>query len=277
MSLAESRFEHVVRNIAVDPAVFEIEFSKATPATLKYVIFFSARSGSSWLTSVLSRTKRFGFPEEYLNPDFVPGVGTAMNTKDPEKFISALIRRRKTPNGVFGIEVRAVDVKLFSEEIFFDFFGARDAVPTTYFLLWRDDIVAQGVSLYRAVTTRRFHSSDGQDGLPPPEYDADDIQRWITHVPSTENENLRMLNSKGLAFTSICYEDIVKDRLGTIKLFADALKVDVSDATLNGSAIGELKRVGDDWNKETVRRFQAERAEFLAEIAKDRLVKRPNN
>jgi hypothetical protein len=70
------RFDNIVRDLTVDDARRAAEMQRLSPADKCYRIFFTARSGSSWLTSVLSATNRLGFPEEFLNPNFVRSVAS---------------------------------------------------------------------------------------------------------------------------------------------------------------------------------------------------------
>ena len=40
----------------------------------EYTVCITPRSGSSWLTEILSKTKILGSPEEWLNPGNLPGI-----------------------------------------------------------------------------------------------------------------------------------------------------------------------------------------------------------
>jgi hypothetical protein len=134
------RFENIVRDLTVDDAARAAEMQQSRLAERCYLIFFTARSGSSWLTSLLSATKQLGFPEEFLNPNFVRKVAASLNARTQADLLNMLRRRKRTANGIFGMEVRHVDVELFGEDVFFETFGSQ----TTVFNLWRDNIVSQG-------------------------------------------------------------------------------------------------------------------------------------
>jgi len=268
MSLNELRFSNLVRDLEPDHEAYEREFSRAAPADKKFVIFFTARSGSTWLTSLLSGTGLLGRPEEYFNPNFIGNIAKSLNCKEPEAFLNMLIRRRKTPNGVFGVEVRAVDVKLFDTDLFFKTFGA----DTVFFNLWRANLVAQGLSLYRAVTTKRYHSSDNVEKSEPPSYDGAGIRRWIDHVANTENDNIKLLQAKGIRFTNICYEEMVQDRLATIQKFASAVSVDIRDDEAKKGQKNELKKIGDNWNRAAEALFREENQSYLEGLDNKRLI-----
>jgi trehalose 2-sulfotransferase len=97
-------FKTLVRGLEVNAVGFQQELSRTTPPDLSYVILFSARSGSTWLTSVLSATGQLGQPEEYINPDFVRDVASFLSTTEEAACLDIAKRRRKTENGVFGID-----------------------------------------------------------------------------------------------------------------------------------------------------------------------------
>ncbi len=241
---------------------------RLAPADRNYVIFFSARSGSSWLTSILSATGRLGYPEEYINPVFVRNVARALNTRDPKSLLQMLKRRRKTSNGVFGIEVRNVDVELLDEKGFFEAFDRS----TLFFHLWRGNLVAQGVSLFRAVVTQRFHSNSTEGTSVPPTYDADGIENWVRHVAFTETANVRMLERWERPALQLRYEEMVKDRPGTIELFARTVGVAFEPGEFDRQTEDEPTKIGDDWNVEAEDQFRSDRPEFVAEIERDRLI-----
>ncbi|MBU6426182.1 MAG: hypothetical protein KGQ69_07595, partial [Rhodospirillales bacterium] len=203
-----------VRNLIVDKGAFIRELAATEPPSHKYVIMFTARSGSTWLTNVLSSTKLLGTPEEFINPDFVLGVARSLNAKEAAPFLELLKCRRKSPNGVFGIEARHVDIELLGEEAFFKTFGAE----TIFFNLWRENIIAQAISLYRAVNSGRYHSTDNAVSSVPP-YDADQIDKWLVHLHLQENANIKILRKRGIAFDNLRYETIVKNRDATIAHF----------------------------------------------------------
>lgn len=264
-----NNFPNLVKGLEVDDAKRLMQ-EKLTPLPDKnYVIVFTARSGSSWLTSILSDTKLLGFPEEYINPPFIRDVATAVNAVEQGSFLSGLRRLRKTPNGVFGIEVREIDVTLFGPGHFFGAFGQG----TKFFNLWRQNIVAQAVSLYRAVATNRFHSSD--DEAAPPDYDGEGIRKWLIHFVEQENANLAMLQQRQVEFVNLCYEQMVRDRMKTLQIFAKHLGVTLpAEEALPGSG-RTLSKIGDFWNESAEKRFRNEYAGLVKTMESRRRINPP--
>jgi trehalose 2-sulfotransferase len=235
----------------------------------RYVIIFTARSGSSWLTNVLSETKQLGYHEEYLNPNFIRGVASAVNSTIPEEFLAGLQRRRQTPNGVFGIEAREVDIELFGADCFFEVFDEN----TIFFNLWRENLVAQAVSLFRAVETQQFHIKQGERTSAPPVYNLKSVSKWMIHLALQENANLAMLTERQLPFINLCYEAMVDNRRQMQRLFAKELEVQLSPEALIGPVVSPLTKIGDSWNEETEKRFRADAEKLVSRIEVNRKMK----
>jgi LPS sulfotransferase NodH len=257
-----------VAGLAVDSDAFDREMASLRPARRCYLILFSPRSGSSWVTSALVATRQLGIPTEYLNPDEVRDNARKANTTDPAGLLAILKRTRQTPNGIFGLKARAIDIELFGAVTFFAAFGAG----SLFFYLWRQDVVAQGISLYRAVASGRWHSFDRPAA--PPNYDADAIAHWISHVVEIENDNMRLLARRGLRAIALRYEDIIADRMGVVATFARALDVVLAPGFDSIPDYRLLTRVSDRWNVEVHARFSAARSDFIAAIEAERLIGR---
>lgn len=267
-NMDEQVFIKRLNGLVVDPQVAAHAIANCAAADRCALVFFTPRSGSSWLTKVAAATDRLGFLEEYINPDFIHDVARQMHAAHQSTLLAMLKRWAKTDNGVFSMELRAIDIALFDENAFFDAFGAG----TVVFFLWRDNIVAQGISLYRAITTNRYHSTDAP--APPPAYDADQIAEWMRHIVEIENQNLALLQRRGLHARFLHYEDIVRDRATTLTILADAVRVDLTEEQLAASGDGELHKIADQWNHSAEQRFRAERRDFIWDLEAERLMRR---
>jgi LPS sulfotransferase NodH len=256
-----------INGLVVDPQVAAHAIATSAAADRCALVFFTPRSGSSWLTKIVAATNSLGFLEEYINPDFILDVAKQMHASDPATLLAMLKRWAKTENGVFTMELRAVDVELFDERAFFDAFGAG----TLVFFLWRDNIVAQGISLYRAIATNRYHSTDAPTAAPA--YDADQIAEWMRHIVEIENKNLTLLQRRGLHARFLRYEDIIRDRATTLAMFADAVHVKLTEKQLSASRDGELHKIADQWNHGAEQRFRAERRDFIWDLEAQRLIR----
>jgi trehalose 2-sulfotransferase len=262
-------FSNIVKGLEVNEMAWLMDELMLFSPEKRYVVVFTARSGSSWLTNVLSETKQLGFPEEYLNPNFIRGVATAVNSIVPEEFLAGLQRRRQSPNGVFGIEARELDIEAFGADCFFKIFGHN----TIFFNLWRDNLVAQAVSLFRAVETQQFHIKQGEKTAAPPLYNTKGIGKWMLQLAMQENANLKMLQHRERPFINLCYEQMVSNRKQTLRIFAHALDVELTTETLPGQAERSLVKIGDDWNDEMEQRFRNEAEVLVAKVEANRKIK----
>lgn len=265
--MRQAVFADYVRDLVVDPRMSEHVIATCAPADRCALVIFTPRSGSSWLTKIVAATNKLGFLEEYINPDFVREVALRMHATRQTVLLAMLKRQARTDNGVFSMEARAIDIELFGEGEFFDALGEN--MPT--FMLWRDNIVAQGISLYRAVTTGYYHSTGA--AAPPPDYDADKIAEWMQHIVQTENENLSLIERRNLHPRFLRYEDIVRDRRTTLQIFADALHVTISEDDFTARQAGGLRKIGDEWNRNAEQCFRKERRDFIWDLEAQRRIR----
>jgi len=269
--------EAIFTNPAFDAERYAADLRRLAPADRRYLILFTPRCGSTWLCTALRSTRRHGNPLEYINEKHMPRYAAAVNAADRAEYLEMIVRKRKTPNGVFGIKATSIQIGLFGEDGFFDLLPAGSPI----YSMWRQNIVAQAVSLLRAVHSRRFHSFQTADTAvadAPPPYDAEKVANWVRHILNIENRNARLLERRQLSATPICYEDIVGDRDAALAAFAAVADPDGRPAPVAAAdparpaRIGLLEKLGDDWSGTVEARFRAENASFLAEIEARRLL-----
>lgn len=219
-----------------------------------YLILFNGRTGSSWLTSVLSG--HLGNPEEYLNPEFLRDVAIRAGSDNPRKIMLGL-RGLTQSNGVFGIEATSEHIELFGEDIFFSCFKNLKV-----FHLWRENLVAQAVSLYRAVSTGYFHSHEGTAKKEDPTYNGMALFNWYTYLAHVENGNTNMLINRGLLENSIpiTYETMMAAKYQTILKFFIVVGLPIP---MKFNMDSSLYKIGDTWNLDIEAQF---RSDFPTEI-----------
>lgn len=127
---------------------------------IRYAMFFTPRSGSSRLTDICDQSGVLSKPGEIFNWNFMPGIAAHYGARDMATYIDVIARDRNT-NGVFGCQQTYM-------HILAGFRSAgkwRAAVkPTHYFWLYREDIVAQAVSISRMRQTRIGHANSVSQG-----------------------------------------------------------------------------------------------------------------
>lgn len=258
-----NRYIDIVRNITPDININVHYHATNTKSIVDYVMIFTPRSGSTWLTSILSGY--FGYPEEYINPELVKNVSISMGTKDPENLIETLRKVRKSENGVFGIQVRSIDIKLFGRKIFF-----RAFKNAKYFNVRRRNIVAQAISLYRATETGVFHSTEvGEKIVDPGNVDEEKIIFWMKHIMAIEQENDWILRSRNFPCVDLVYEDIAGNTRLALELVQNHLGIE-KNIDFNLIKSEATRKLGDKWNEEVEARIRQSKRHQIAELMASR-------
>lgn len=173
----------------------------------QYVMYFTPRSGSSWITDIAGKTRKLGLPGEVFNPNFLPKITQSYNATTMDEYCDILKRRRNTQD-VFGFQITYHQLAaVFRSET--DFLK-RFPSPTCFWLI-RRDIVAQAVSLYKMVQTQVGHAPQlDTDEIRAREqsftYDGPAIRHWVQHILSAEMKTEAMFARHGLTPLRMSYE-----------------------------------------------------------------------
>lgn len=246
-----------------DIARYERAIARRSPAAIRYVIWFTARSGSSWLTDIADKTGRLSRPGECFNPDFIPQMARKMNAGTMDQFIEMLLRRRNA-EGVFGCEITWHQLmrSFGSPEPFMRHFRADPC-----FWLIREDIVLQAVSLARKQQTKIGHSiqADGHALEATEEsfvYDVRQIRRFLGHLTRAEEETEAVFARYGLTPLRLSYERITAMGAETM-VNVIAHHIGVPPIPVQPIETGHRK-IGTDRNAEFAARFRAEHVRLMA-------------
>lgn len=180
------------------------------PAERNVVIFFTPRSGSSWLTDILAQTGQFGRANELFNPNFLPSMASSLQAEDIDDYIYAA-RRRFSIGNVFSFEITAHQLNA----VFKNPEEFQERFPDSqYVWLVRRDIVAQAVSLTKMVNKKISHApqlSEGDletaDGTF--EYSDKEIRKWIGHILSAEKQTEAFFANHRIQPLRLIYEDMI--------------------------------------------------------------------
>ena len=240
--------------------------NKSPPAKKNYIIYFTPRSGSSWLGDVLHNSQKFGTPGEWLNPDIMPKAVKSINANNAKNYFAMLRRRLKTGD-VFGMEVTYFQLnRVFpNNSNFFDIF--RPNCPS--FFLIREDIVGQAISLAKAVQTKIFHApfSSGADILEADStfsYDKEAILQWLKHIRSMEEKTEIFFDEFNVKPIGLTYEGITqKGALMVANAFAKRLDVkEIDEHTIGSRHI----KIATELNSDFAERFRKDCRNLLVEI-----------
>ena len=231
-----------------------------------YVVMFTPRSGSTWLTDVVASTRRLGRPGEFVNPSLMPRVISKWGTRDLGEHLNLLMRQVQS-RGTFGIEatIGQVEAVFGSADDFAEAFGGARWV-----WLARRDIVAQAVSLQKMVARDVTHSSQTGDGLIRAadagwSYDPDGIAHWLTHIARMEARTEDLFERRGIEPLRMSYErNMARPPFAAAKDIARHLGVALPRDRIESVLEERQTKVGTSLNEEYAARFRQDRAAFVA-------------
>lgn len=235
----------------------------------RYVIFFTPRSGSSWLTGIVEQSDRLGCATEVFNPNFCRRHAQRQGIADLEQYIDYAMRRDNR-GGVFGFEITANHIRqtFGGPAQFRQHFGADPA-----FWLIRQDIVAQAVSLAKMAATNVAQSvavsaeqrAAADAGFA---YDPQAIRKSLMRIMSMERLSERWFAKWGLRPLRMSYEQITAltphQMLNVIARHAGQPDVPPVDIQPRHEKLGTAR------NTDYAQRFRTEQAAWLAPIEAER-------
>ena len=249
----------------VDAARLRRELTRSAPADIRYVIWFTPRSGSSWLTDIATRTGQLSQPGECFNPSFIPDMAKKMNAGNMNQFIQLLMRRRNT-HGVFGCQLTWYHLKAsFGRPGLF----MRHFRDDPCFWLIREDVVLQAVSLARKKQTRIGHTTLADDSARAEAeqsfcYDSEEIRHFVRHLMTAEDQTEAMFARFGQTPLRLSYEQITG--MGAEAVVNVIARHIGADPIHDGPIETGHGKLGTDRNAEFATRFREDHAGMMREI-----------
>lgn len=255
----------------VDREMFSREMARQ-PAKTSYAILFTPRSGSSWLSDVVSVTKKLGTPGELFNPNFLPKALHATNATNLQEYCD-ILRRRRSQGGAFGFEIthHQLDAVFGGDEGFLAHFPSL-----RIFWLVRRDIVAQAVSLYKMQVTGISHGPQSNDetirkkdaDVP---YDAAQISLWLRHILAAEERTEALLARTGWEPLRMWYErNMAVGAKVVINRMAEHLGR--PGFVREEAPQSRHRKIGTALNSDLAKRFRDEHPQFITELELRRAV-----
>jgi len=262
--------DHLFSNVDFDPQQY-VDTMKKPPARTNYVIYFTPRSGSSWLTDVLVQTKRMSLANEAFNPDFIPNIARSVNASNLDQYVNAL-KRKHNNHGVYGFQItwHQLNAIFRRHEKLIEYFGTSPA-----FWLIRRDIVAQAVSLAKMVTTKIAHVPQTTDADRAAAelafaYDKSLIKHWLLHILAAEKGSEAFFYTHRINPLRLCYEDMMTTGPEQV---ARIMMAHVGAAWVPETTItSHHEKLATDQNKEYADRFRSDCAKFLSDVDQERSI-----
>ncbi|MBP1887699.1 Stf0 family sulfotransferase [Sinorhizobium mexicanum] len=186
-----------------------------------YLILSEARSGSSWLSTLLGHSGEMGLPAEWLAPK---AHRLDVNALSFDAFFGEIIRKCSTANGAFGMKIFPNQLFVTQERCGRDFIRhCLSEHETALVFLRRRDTLRQAISFARARQTRAFAAHHGAKA--EPRYDFEQIARCFFYIRESYNFWQSYLELLGVPFTEFAYEDLAGDAHPFIAHVAEHLGV----------------------------------------------------
>jgi LPS sulfotransferase NodH len=231
-----------------DLAAWLADYPPSAPPTRSIMLATDERTGSEFLCQILGASGRLGRPSEYLNtywmrcfiPDYPEDVGAQ---------VTIAHRVGTTNNGCFAMKLHAVQLERLLT-------GSRveTAFPNPVFVrLYRRDLLAQAISLYRARYGSQYHAH-----LPaarPVDFDAAAIQAMMVELTRSKARWALYFARNGVTPLAIAYEDLAADPEAVVRALGDHAGIAAAPHTVTEPLQVQHDTVTEEWR----RRFLAER------------------
>lgn len=179
-----------------------------------YAICTSPRSGSNFLSQLLTSTGKLGRPLEYFNGPARRTLDHRDYPDDPESQLQAITRLGATANGVYAF-------KIFMNQ--FDqvaHLGWASRLPNLSFVyLERRDVLGQAISWARALQTGQYRSMSASTGVAV--YDSAQIRQCLSMILVEQARWRGYFALNGLQPLTIFYEEMVVAPQNTVDAVRD--------------------------------------------------------
>ncbi|MFZ2727241.1 MAG: Stf0 family sulfotransferase [Methylococcaceae bacterium] len=221
----------------------------------RYIIAITPRSGSSYLSDVMTHTENLGSPAELLSQTVISNVLKTISGRNPDDYLRNAMRLRKSRNSVAGLKASWFQFRNFKDCVT----DKNYLVDFKYIYLIRRDLNAQAVSLYRATASNVFHtnikhSEEAINKLNALEYDFNEIKKWHKHIVDQEQGWQKFFYENSIVPLCIFYEDIEADILAVLKRIAHYIGVSADSIALPEKT-SVFEKVSDNRNIEWTHHF----------------------
>jgi trehalose 2-sulfotransferase len=240
-----------------------LDFNHFVPLRKSYIVASSYRSGSNYLCWELWRTGVLGAPVEFLNPyDALPVLMNRFKASSPSDYISKLVARRSSKNGVFGLKTHSHHFEAFLKQ----YPLLLEALsPVTFIHINRRNKLAQAVSMAKALQTD-FWTSRIESERPPVHYDRELIAKCLEEVELQELKWPQWFAAHNITPFQVLYEELIADSAKVVRGIVELLGVENDEP--DEVHVPPMNRQGDGTNREWIDRFKREALTANARNAK---------
>jgi LPS sulfotransferase NodH len=242
----------------------KFDFRTAPPnPTRTYLLASVPRAGSTHFSHLLWKTGCLGAPLEYLNFDPAGPYGFAASSTELQlQLWRSVLRRRSSPNGVFGLKAFVMQFDQLNRAnppLLQDVLAAvlpRDA-PRNIVYLRRRDRVAQVVSYARATLSGIWRKEQERGQHPSLEYSQEALDACERGILFQEHAWEKMFNDLRIDPLPMWHEDVLADPQAAAGAVARYLGVTLDEAA--AVAIPEIHKQSEHDTSEWRARLTAAR------------------
>lgn len=179
---------------------------------MRFIVWYSERTGSNLLMSLLNKTGKLGV-SDYENSGFFIGYGNDISQNTAGK-ITAFFDRQRTFNGIEACKLNFSYIDEMSHYIDSGIVYNLLHSFNAHIVLYRNDVVAQAVSWLIAQQTGIYSTLATDRGENPnqkPVYDEDGIIANIGKIKAHYARIETWLNFTGVKPLRLCYEKLIDD------------------------------------------------------------------
>lgn len=212
---------------------------------LTYMLATVPRTGSTWFSHLLWQTGCLGAPLEYLN--FMPAgpYGFANHSPSQQQWLwRSALRRRTSPNGVFGFKCFPDQLQLLQEsnaglldEVLAPIISGKH--PPCVVWLRRRDRVAHAISAARAILSGVWRKEqEDQGGNPRVDYSEAAVAQAERAIEGQEAAWQEMFRDLAIDPLQVWYEDALAASEETVRQVANHIGIE-----LDPDAVLEVPRI----------------------------------
>ena len=247
--------------------------SEPNQAKLSYLVCATHRSGSNLFCQALWLSELAGYPQECFSPTRSPIIAEEHGLTSPEEsfvgYLSDLLGKRQTANGIFGAKMMWKHMDWFAEQLRRDPANAgmegesvasmlNHSFPNLkYFWVRRRDKVKQAISLCKAKQTKVYNTMQEDNGRQADEeelvYDFESIDKEVKRFEKEEAAWQQYFRDNGISPFVIEYENFVKSYAETAVEALRFLGVDLPEGYEQPES--HYRKQADSVNNEWYKRY----------------------
>jgi LPS sulfotransferase NodH len=231
--------------------------SEPVRPTSAYLVLGTPRAGTSLLCDLLASTGIAGHPREYFWRDTANELQALWAVRPGREYLDRVYSAATTTNGVFGAKLMWVylddAVRALAEIGGSEGLGDHALLSTffprlRYVWIWREDVVAQGVSWAKAVLTGEWYFGDQRRPTgKTPEFDLAYVHNLVWVASRLQVVARRWFREQGVHPFRVSYEQLVADPEGVTRRVLAFLRLESETATISTSTRPQADALNAEW------------------------------